>query len=62
MACCGSRPAAKTAAAPAAKKGGGNKKIMRMDSQTQFMMDEHGWAFKRIAELSIPAVARANGA
>ncbi len=68
MACCGSRPAAeksaargKSGAAPAAKSGG-NKKIMRMDSQTSFMIHEHGWAFKRIAELCIPSVARANGA
>ena len=58
MACCGSRPAAKSGRAPS----GGNKKVMRMDSQTSFMLDEHGWAFTRIAELCIPAVARANGA
>jgi hypothetical protein len=32
-----------------------------MDSQTEFMMEEHGWAFTRIAQLCVPSVARAHG-
>ena len=59
MACCASKP--HSSGGPAKGKGGGQK-IRRMDSQTEFMMDEHGWAFTRMAQLSVPAVARAAGA
>jgi hypothetical protein len=64
MACCGSRPAAAGSSASSATadgKSSSGRPSRKMDSQTEFMMQEHGWAFTRIAQLCVPSVARAHG-
>ena len=42
--------------------GGAAPKKPAVDRQTEFMLEEHGWAFTRIAQLCVPKVARATGA
>ena len=53
MACC---------AKPNKEANGGAPKKPAADRQTEFMLEEHGWAFTRIAQLCVPKVARATGA
>ena len=53
MACC---------AKPNKEANGGAPKKPAADRQTEFMLEEHGWAFTRIAQLCVPKIARATGA
>ena len=53
MACC---------AKPKKEANGGAPKKPAVDRQTEFMLEEHGWAFTRIAQLCVPKIARATGA
>ncbi len=65
MACCGSKPKPSGQsggkASGAGRKSGGSVPLRRLDSQAQFVMDEHDWAWTRIAQLCVPAVARSTG-
>ena len=65
MACCGSKPKSSSQGAgsgsAARRNGGGSVPLRRLDSQAQFVMDEHDWAWTRIAQLCVPAVARSTG-
>ena len=65
MACCASksRPSSQGAVrgSAARRNGGGSVPLRRLDSQAQFVMDEHDWAWTRIAQLCVPAVARNTG-
>ena len=77
MACCGSRPQLREsrggngASATSAQngealplrntRGNAAHQFRSMDAQSRFVVEQHDWAWTRIAQLCVPAVARSTG-